>query len=139
VSDGAAPIARVRSWLRFGEAFIASPAHYGARSLACATEAPEVSPAIVGMPYVLNEEDPVVELLLCASDLARRGVAFPLSAAVEALGHTPLVTRYAVFAPAAFTAAMEAREVGALYGEAMNADAFLEAAYRLMGGTSAAG
>lgn len=75
---------------------------------------------------VRTEDDPAVELLLCASDLARRGVDFALTAAVEALG--------LAFTDAALDAALAAREVGALYGESMSADAYLEAAYRLMEG-----
>jgi hypothetical protein len=90
------------------------------------------------MPYVLNETDPSVELLLCASDLARRGARFPLAAAVDALGLSPPGSSVR-FAPCVFVAAVEAREVGSLYGDSMSADAFLEAAYRLMEGKSAAG
>jgi hypothetical protein len=80
-------------------------------------------------PYrepVRTEEDPAVEILLCAADLAHCGVEFALSAAVEALGLS--------FTVIAMEAALAAREVGALYGESMCADAFLEAAYRLMEG-----
>lgn len=78
-------------------------------------------------PYrepIRTEDDPVVELLLCAADLARRGMEFGLSAAVEALDINYSMT--------ALEAALAAREVGALYGKSMSADAYLEAAYRLM-------
>jgi hypothetical protein len=66
----------------------------------------------------------IVELLLCASDLARNGVQYALSMAVDELDMQYTLT--------ALVAALEARDVGALYGEAMNADAYLEAAYRVM-------
>lgn len=79
--------------------------------------------------HVRTEDDPVVELLLCASDLARRGVGFALTAAVELLDCS--------FTTTAMEAALTAREVGSLYGESMGADAYLEAAYRVMEGKGA--
>lgn len=76
-----------------------------------------------------TEEDPCVELLLCASELARLGVEFALSAAVEALD--------LAYSDVALEAAFAAREVGALYGDSMSADSYLEAAYRVMQGSGA--
>jgi hypothetical protein len=90
----------------------------------------------LGMPYVRDEEDPTVELLLVASDFARCGQEFPLVAASEFLG---MLTAHGIPSSDAFVAAHYVREVGALYGEAANADAYLEAAYRLMGGNGATG
>ena len=71
-----------------------------------------------------DEDQAVVEVLLCASDLARTGADFALTAAVEALGLQYTLT--------AIIAAYEVRDVGKLYGEAMSADAYLEAAYRII-------
>lgn len=87
------------------------------------------------MPYVLDEGDPIVELLLVAADFARCGYEFPLVAAAEFLG---MVTARGFPSGDAFVAAHYVREVGALYGTSANADAFLEAAYRRMEGNGAA-
>jgi hypothetical protein len=97
--------------------------HYGNRRPALARMIDRARPY---REPVRTEDDPSVELLLCAADLAVRGVAFALTAAVEALGLQ--------FTEPALDAAFAAREVGALYGESMSADAYLEAAYRLMEG-----
>lgn len=73
---------------------------------------------------VRTEEDPSVELLLCAADMATRGVEFPLTAAAEALELLGSIE--------ALHAALSLREVGGLYGREWGAPTYVEAAYRLM-------